>query len=77
MEPLVTISRELPAEEMRTRNGGDKDRDLDGKERNKEKRKEMKGCQSYGEQSKREKKSEGCDCRKEARKWEDESETEV
>lgn len=28
---------------------GDKDRDLDGKERNKEKRKEMKGCQSYRE----------------------------
>jgi len=31
------------------RNEGDKDRDLDGKERNKEKRKEMKGCQSYRE----------------------------
>jgi len=62
---------------MRTRNGGDKDRNLDGKERNKEKRKEMKGCQSYGEQSKREKKSKGCDCRKGVRKQEDESETEV
>lgn len=46
---VVTISRELVAEETRTRNGGDKDGDLDGKERNKEKRKEMKGCQSYGE----------------------------
>jgi len=45
----VTISRELPSGEMRTRNGGDKDRDLDRRERNKEKRKEMKGCQSCGE----------------------------
>lgn len=37
----------------------------------------MKGCQNYGEQSKREKKSKGCDCRKGVRKREDESETEV
>lgn len=47
----MTVSRELPEKETRTRNE-DKDRDINGKERNEEKKKEMKGCQSYGEQGK-------------------------
>lgn len=44
----MTVSRESPAKGTRTRNE-DKDGDINGKERNEEKKKEMKGCQSYTE----------------------------
>lgn len=42
---------------VKRRNKEDKDGNLDGRERNKEKRKEMKACQSYVEQSGSERRS--------------------